>query len=83
MEIQIILNWSFGIAIFLAGVVSKVFWDMIISLKDDVKELNEQVHKDFVRRDDFKDAIQEIRRDINTIFAKIEHTVTLIYKKLS
>lgn len=75
MDYQVLFNISVGIAGFLSGFFMKVMWDAI-------RDLEDKVHTDFVRRDDFKDAIKEIRQDINVIFSKIEATVTLIYKRL-
>jgi hypothetical protein len=75
MDYQVLFNISIAAASFLAGFLMKVMWDAI-------RDLEEKVHTDFVRRDDFKDSIKEIRQDINVIFSKIEATVTLIYKRL-
>ena len=75
MDYQVLFNIAVGISGFLAGFFIKVMWDAI-------RDLEDKVHTDFVRRDDFKDAVREIRQDINVIFSKIEATVTLIYKRL-
>jgi hypothetical protein len=75
MDYQVLFNVAVGVSGFLAGFFLKVMWDAI-------RDLEDKVHTDFVRRDDFKDAIKEIRQDINVIFSKIEATVTLIYKRL-
>ena len=75
MDYQVLFNIAIGAAGFMGGFLMKVMWDAI-------RDLEEKVHTDFVRRDDFKDAIKEIRQDINVIFSKIEATVTLIYKRL-
>lgn len=75
MDYQVLFNIAIATVGFLAGFLMKAMWDAI-------RDLEEKVHTDFVRRDDFKDAIKEIRQDINVIFSKIEATVTLIYKRL-
>jgi hypothetical protein len=75
MEYQVLFNIAIAATGFLSGFFMKVMWDAI-------RNLEEKMHEDFVRRDDFKDAIKELRQDINVIFSKIEATVTLIYKRL-
>jgi len=40
------------------------------------------MHEDFVRRDDFKDAVKEIKDDMREGFGKIDKTLGLIFKKL-
>lgn len=75
MDYQLLFNLTFGIASAAMGAILKTIWDAVRNLED-------KVHDEFVRRDDFKEAIRDIRQDINVIFSKIEATVTLIYKKL-
>jgi hypothetical protein len=75
MDYQVLFNIAIASTGFLAGFFMKVMWDAI-------RDLEEKMHTDFVRRDDFKDAIKELRNDITSIFGKIEATVMLIYKKL-
>jgi hypothetical protein len=40
------------------------------------------MHDDFVRRDDFKDAVKDIKDDMKAGFNKIDSTLGLIFKKL-
>jgi hypothetical protein len=40
------------------------------------------MHEDFVRRDDFKDAVREIKEDMKDGFNKIDNTLGLLFKKL-
>jgi hypothetical protein len=40
------------------------------------------MHDDFVRRDDFKDAVKEIKDDMRAGFASVDNTLRLIFKKL-
>jgi len=75
MDYQVLFNVAVGVSGFLAGFFLKVMWDAI-------RDLEDKVYMDFVRRDDFKDALREIRQDINVIFGKIETTVMLIYNRL-
>jgi molybdenum cofactor biosynthesis enzyme MoaA len=51
-------------------------------IQDDLKKLDSKMHEDFVRRDDFKDAVKEIKDDMRAGFANVDSTLRLIFKKL-
>jgi hypothetical protein len=82
MEPQVAFNWIVGVAGILGGWTLKVIWDSIQSLRSDVKNLDTKMHEDFVRRDDFKDAVKDIKEDMKEGFNKIDSTLGLIFKKL-
>ena len=58
---QMIFNWAVAAAGALGGWILKVIWDAIIDLKKDLNDMETKMHEDFVRRDDFKDAVKEIK----------------------
>lgn len=82
MPEQIVFNWIIAIAGALGGWVLKVIWDAIVELKRDLKDMDTKMHEDFVRRDDFKEAIKEIKDDMKSGFAKMDNTLGLLFKKL-
>lgn len=82
MTDQIIFNWAIAVAGFLGGWVLKVIWDAIVRLQDDLKKMDEKMHEDFVRRDDFKDAVKDIKNDMKAGFANTDKILGLIFKKL-
>lgn len=90
---QTIFNWAIAAAGALGGWFLKVIWDMLremraeihsrdTRLQDDLKKLDTKMHEDFVRRDDFKDAVREIKEDMKQGFASVDNTLRLIFKKL-
>lgn len=90
---QTIFNWAIAAAGALGGWFLKVIWDMLremraeihtrdTRLQDDLKKLDTKMHEDFVRRDDFKDAVKEIKEDMKAGFASVDNTLRLIFKKL-
>lgn len=79
---QMIFNWAVAACGALGGWVLKVIWDAIVELKKDLKQMDTKMHEDFVRRDDFKDAVREIKDDMKTGFAKMDTTLGLLFKKL-
>jgi len=90
---QTIFNWAIAAAGALGGWFLKVIWDMLremraeihsrdTRLQDDLKKLDTKMHEDFVRRDDFKDAVKEIKDDMKAGFISVDATLRLIFKKL-
>jgi len=79
---QMIFNWAVAAAGALGGWVLKVIWDAIVELKKDLRQMDVKMHEDFVRRDDFKEAVSEIKQDMKDGFNKIDNTLGLIFKKL-
>ncbi len=59
----------------LGGWVLKTIWDAIKEIKRDVKELNREVNQDFVRKDDFKDAVRDIKDMLGKIFDRLDSKV--------
>lgn len=82
MSDQIIFNWAIAVAGFLGGWILKVIWDAIVRLQEDLKKMDDKMHEDFVRRDDFKDAVKEIKDDMRVGFANSDKILGLIFKKL-
>lgn len=60
----------------------KVIWEAIKDLKTEVREVDRHIHDNFVRRDDFKDAIADIKSDMEKGFDKVDKTLGLLFKKL-
>ncbi len=79
---QMIFNWAVAAAGALGGWILKVIWDAIVELKKDLRQMDVKMHEDFVRRDDFKEAVGEIKQDMKDGFNKIDNTLGLIFKKL-
>lgn len=77
-----VFNWGFTLAGVFGGWILKVIWEAIVELKKDVKDIDSKMHEDFVRREDFKDAVREIKEDMKSGFGKIDSTLGLIFKKL-
>ena len=79
---QIVFNWAVAIAGFLGGWALKVIWDSILEVRKDLKTMDTKMHEDFVRRDDFREAVREIKTDMKEGFRSVNDTLGLIFKKL-
>jgi len=86
---QTIINWLFAGFGATIGWVMKVVWDAIKELKADMKQIERDLPEVYVRKDDFKtamtdvkDVVKEVRADMKEGFSKMDSTLGLIFKKL-
>jgi F0F1-type ATP synthase membrane subunit b/b' len=89
LEHQQLINWlfiAFGAAI---GWVLKVIWDAIGRLKDDMKQIERDLPTVYVRKDDFRQAVADIKEDMKELridmkdgFNKMDTTLGLLFKKI-
>jgi hypothetical protein len=86
---QELINWvfaGFGAAV---GWILKVVWDALKELRQDVKQIERDLPEVYVRKDDFREAVREIRdtmkelrTDMKAGFDKVDLTLGGIFKRL-
>jgi len=54
------------------GWVLKVVWDSVQALQRDIKEIEKEVHTNYVHKDDFRQDIQEVKDILKQIFDKLD-----------
>ena len=86
---QTLINWIFAGGGAAFGWVLKVIWDAIAELKADMKQIERDLPEVYVRKDDFKaamtdikDDFKELKHDMKDGFNKIDSTLGLLFKKL-
>jgi hypothetical protein len=79
---QTLINWGFAGAGAALGWILKVVWDAIQDLKKDIRQIERDLPEVYVRRDDFKDAVKELKEDMKAGFISVDATLRLIFKKL-
>jgi hypothetical protein len=72
MENQLMFNFIITVSGALGGWMLKVIWDALGDLKKDLKDINYQMHTDFVRKEDYREDIDDIKSMLNKIFDKLE-----------
>lgn len=72
MEFQSLIDIAFGVFGSFAGWVLKTMWDAITDLKNDIKSLDHHVSEKYVRKDDFKDALSDIKATLERIIDKLD-----------
>lgn len=59
----------------IAGFLLKVIWDAIQKLKDDLSALERNLASDYVRRNDYRDDMVEVKQMLHSIFDKLDSKV--------
>ena len=82
MDWQTIINAALGLIVAGIGWFAREIWDAIKELRKDLKQIETSLPEHYVRKDDFKDAVSEIKSDMKDGFNKVNSTLSLIFKKL-
>jgi hypothetical protein len=80
---QSLLNWVFAFIGGLLGWLVKVVWDAIKELKADMKMIERDLPQVYVRKDDFKSAIHEMREDMRETRLSIKEGFNKVETALS
>lgn len=70
-----IIDGLVGLVCILLGVGLRALWDDLKALTKTVAELNAQVAREYVRRDDYRDDIHEIKGMLVRIFDQLAEKV--------
>jgi hypothetical protein len=82
MDWQTIINFALGGFTALVGWFAREIWDAIKELRSEIKQLDQKMHTDFVRRDDFKDAMAEHKRDMERNFTEVKDLIGALFKRM-
>jgi hypothetical protein len=72
MENQQFINLFFGVGLTVMGWFARELWAAVKDLKTDLAKLRENLPKDYVSKDDYKDDIRDIKGMLAKIFEKLE-----------
>jgi hypothetical protein len=72
MDGQSLFNAIIALGSAAGGWFLKTIWDSVRDLKAEIRSLSLEMHQDFARRDDFKEAIKEIKDMLVRIFDKLD-----------
>ena len=68
MELTVILNLAFSLILVLIGWFLRIMWDSIKRLQHDMAELERHASETYVRRDDYRDDMAEVKSMLRQIF---------------
>lgn len=75
MEFQDLLDGVMALVGAVLGWFVKIIWDAIKELQKDMKETNQTIHEHYVRKEDYRIDIAEIRGMFNRIMDKLDSKV--------
>lgn len=75
MENQILFNTAFSFIIFLLGWFVRIAYDATVKMKNDIVELERMLTGHYVRKEDYREDIKEIKEILMSINHKIDNKV--------
>ena len=73
MENQNLINMFLGVGMTVVGWFARELWAAVKELKTDLAKLREDLPKDYVLRDDYREDIRGIKEMLAKIFDKLEN----------
>ena len=75
MDFQNVMDGVMALVGAVLGWFVKIIWDAIKELQKDLKETNQTIHEHYVRKEDYRMDIAEIRGMFNRIMDKLDNKV--------
>lgn len=73
MDWQNLINLVGGAALAVIGWFARQLWDAVQKLKSDMSRLELSISDNYVKKDDFKDGIKELKDMLGKIFDKLDN----------
>jgi len=72
MEIQTMLNFAAGTALTIGGWFARQIWDAVAELRKDLHNMQVELPQNYLRKDEFREGLKEVKDILNEIFRKID-----------
>lgn len=72
-DFQVYINASFSIIMAVIGWFAREMWSAVKELKADLAKLREELPKEYLNKNDYKEDIRELKDMLNKIFDRLEH----------
>jgi hypothetical protein len=72
MDWQNLINLAGGAALATIGWFARQLWDAVQKLKSDMSRLELSISDNYVKKDDWKDGIKELKEMLGKIFDKLD-----------
>ncbi len=73
MDFQTVVNFGLTTVSLVVGWFARELWAAVKELKADLAHLREELPKQYLAKDDYRDDIREIKDMLNKLFDKIDH----------
>lgn len=75
MDLQHVLNVSIGAVLAALGWFARQLWDAVAALRADIHMIERELPLNYVRKDDFVDAMRRVEDMLGKIFDKLDGKV--------
>lgn len=69
---QDLINAAIGVFGTLFGWVLRTIWNAVTALQNDLKEIEKELHTEYVSKDDYRQDILEMKNILKQIFDKLD-----------
>lgn len=69
---QTLLNWVYGGVMTALGWFGRVLWEADRELRQDLSKLREDLPKQYVAKDDYREDVRDIKQMLEKIFDRLE-----------
>lgn len=73
MDMQSLMNIGIGVVIAAIGWFSRQIWEAVKELRRDLHEIEVDLPKSYVRKDEFAENVKEIKAMLEKIFDRLEN----------
>ena len=73
MDMQSLLNVALGSALAVGGWFVRQMWDAVTSLKEDIQNIEVDLHKNYVQKKDLDARLDRIETILEKLFDKLDH----------
>ena len=79
---QNVINWLVAATGGLFGWLMKMLWDAVKELKKDIRQIERDLPDLYVRKDDWRTSIHDLKDDMQRGFDKLDATIQTIFKRI-
>ena len=79
---QNLINWLVAATGGLIGWLMKMLWDAVKDLKKDIRQIERDLPDLYVRKDDWRTSIHDLKDDMQRGFDKLDSTIQTIFKRI-
>jgi len=72
MDNQLLINLVLGGVMSVIGWFARVLWYAVDELKKDLSKLREELPKEYVARDDYRQDVRELKEMLNKLFDRLD-----------
>lgn len=72
MDLQTLINIGAGTALTVMGWFARELWGAVKELRVDLSKLREELARDYITKNDFKDAVKDLRDFLERIENKLD-----------